>query len=251
MALAAAHGDSVAVEPARRRCPVCGIQTGPDGCRQCDTVARRRASAAAGAEDGDRSATTGGQRDLLHLVGYLIAAAGFVVTLFPGWWMTVGFVCVWVGYALGARGVSFQRWRDGLVVGIALTLLGVTLGDTVLARRQTVAAPGGPQPFLEVTIQTSRHRSDELFIRGTISNVGDEVALSPSVELMVRDVATGSLVAADTAYADRTPEAELAPGGEAPFVFTAFVPHDPRAVEWEIVVEDYPGRVTGKRVGRQ
>ena len=260
MAMAEVRGDHVAPDALRRRCPVCGTQTGLDGCPHGHTVAARRTSASATLpRDAQRSNQTGSgttafpgeHKDLLQVVGYLVAAGGFVVTLLSGWWIAVGFVGVWVGYGCGESATSARRWRDGFVVGVTLTLLGVTLGDSVLARHQSVVVPDRLQPFLEVTIQSSRHQAGELVIRGTIGNVGTASALSPSIELTVREIATGRLVAAETAYADRTPEADLAPGGEASFMFQALVPDDPRTIEWKVAVEDYPGRVSGAGVDRQ
>ena len=174
----------------------------------------------------------------------MLALAGFSATVAPGWWLGAGFVTISCGYALGSKGTPGVRWRDGLAIGLVLSLLGATIGATVLARDIGAHAAAVPQPFLEVTVRSSERRQGELVVRGTVRNTGEAPGFGASIELNVYETSSGTLVAAETAYPADTIEAWLAPGAEASFQHVAAIPEGVGPIEWAVVVEDTPGLVT-------
>jgi hypothetical protein len=201
-----------------RKCPSCGgrlVGHESEVCPNCRPVEGRKSEQqpthrAAATSSG--SAET--KRDLLPAVGYLLALGGFSATVASGWWLGVGFVTISYGYALGSRGAPLVRWRDGVAVGLVLSLLGATIGANVLAR-DTGYGAAALQPFLEVTVQASEREPTELVVRGTVRNTGAAAVFGSSIELYVYESSNGTLVASETAYPADTIEAWLAPGEEA------------------------------------
>ena len=182
---------------------------------------------------------------MLPALGYLLALTGFSATVASGWWLAAGFVTICYGYAIGTTGTALVRRRDGLVVGLVLSLLGGTIGATVLGRDFGVQAATVPQPFLEIRIESTKTNPEahELTVRGIVRNTGPAAVFSPSIELLVHEISTGALVATDTAYPGDMIESWLASGAERPFQHVALIPDDVGPVEWEIVLDDTRGTV--------
>ena len=182
---------------------------------------------------------------MVRLVGYLLAAAGFAATLQFGLWLAVGFVCVSAGCGLGMAGTPGVRWRNGLLTGLLLSVLGAAIHVGVLAREPAGVADTdqGPPPFLEVTVQSSTHIRGELVVRGVVENTGVGEAYSPALELDVYEASSGTLVAVDTAYPANTVEITLASGDTAAFRHVASIPDGVGEIEWEVIQDEYPGNV--------
>lgn len=232
-----------------RKCPSCGgrLVNESEDCASCGRGDRRQqAPRGAAATASDTSET---KKDLLPACGYLLALAGFSATFAPGWWLGVGFVTITYGYALGSQGARLVRWRDGVAVGVVLSLLGATIGAEVLGRGVGAYAAAAPQPFLEVTVQASERQGEELAIRGIVRNTGSAAIFGPSIELTVYERSSGTLVASETAYPADTIEAWLAPGEQAWFRHTAAIPDGVGPIEWAVAIDDGPGAVVDNDEG--
>ena len=258
-----ARSSQNAVEPSAdwrpRKCPYCGgrLVNDSESCRQCSRVDARQSdhpSTRDRTASTRRSATSSQsetQRDLIPALGYLLALAGFSATFAPGWWLGAGFVTMCCGYALGSTGTPTVRWRDGLTVGLVLSLLGATVSTNLLAGNTPAGTDAVHQPFLEVTVRSSEQRGDELIVRGTVRNTGRASVFSPSIELNVYDTSSGTLVAAETAYPANTIEAWFLAGAQASFQHVAPLPAGVGPIEWAVSVEDAPGSVTHDAGGRR
>ena len=146
---------------------------------------------------------------------------------------------------MGSTGTALVRWRDGLAVGLVLSLLGGTIGANVLARHPGAQAAAMLQPFWAVTVESSESSLDEneLVVRGTVHNTGPAAVFGPSIELLVYETSSGMLVASETAYPGDTIDSWLASGAKEPFQHVALIPDGVGPVEWEIVLDDTPGTV--------
>lgn len=191
-------------------------------------------------------------RPAVRLLGYLLASGGFAATLQFGVWLAIGFLCVTAGCALGLAGTPGVRWRNGILTGLLLSTLGTAIHIGVLAREHEpgVNADQGPSPFLELTVQTSRRVRGELVVQGVVLNTGEGEAFSPAVELEVYEASSGTLVAIESAYPVGTFETALASGDAAPFRNVAVIPDGVDQIEWEIILDEYPGTVVREEATR-
>ena len=168
----------------------------------------------------------------------------------------MGGIVTFLGIVLAGIGVvSFSKpdgWmgiknRQSKISKVVLGLLLIIIGANISAssRPMESSTPSSvsrsptpaTEPKLVVNVQSSKYEYGLLSIVGTVKNVGDAPAISPTVKVQVRNEAGTVLLAEDTALIAGQFLGKMEPGVEAAFQSMTAIPGAPQQIRFNAVAQ--------------